>query len=167
MAVCNFRQKEFGNAQAVRAHLKGCVAYKAKNLTQPLSGSSDAQGNAYTDIRDPLSADFDPVRRIQQRVTTERLRLKLREIERAHAALDEETASRQTKEAELKAQRRSSALAEKREREALRLKEEAAARASLVAKKQQEQLNARRRKIIQEVKSEVMEWWGLRYSGGS
>jgi len=165
MAICNFCHREFANAQAVRAHLKGCDAYKASGPRQPseatLLGNDLPGAAAYAGHQEPVTADFDPVRSIQRQLTTERLRLKLREIERAHAILDDETASRRNHEAEIAARQENRALSEKQEQEAMRRKEEAATRANLEAKARQEQVQSKRRALIQEVKSEVMTWWGL------
>lgn len=165
MAICNFCHREFVNAQAVRAHLKSCDAYKASGPRQPseatLLGNDLPGTGAYAGLHEPLTAEFDPVRSIQQQLATERLRLKLREIERAHAILDEEAASKQNHAAELAARREDRALSEKQEQEALRRKEESAARANLEAKARQEQIQSKRRALIQEVKNEVMEWRGF------
>jgi hypothetical protein len=165
MAICNFCHREFANAQAVRAHLKSCDAYKASGSRQPSEatplGNDLPSAGAYAGFQEPATAGFDPVRSIQRQLTTERLRLKLREIERAHAILDDEAASRRNHEAELAARRENRALSEKREQEALRRKEEAAARADLEAKTRHEQIQSKRRALIQEVKNEVIAGWGF------
>jgi len=101
---------------------------------------------------------------MQQRVASERLRLKLREIEAAHQEIDAREAAR--RRAELDAQRgqaegeRSAA----REREAERLRIEAAARARCEAEEAKQRAQAHRRAVIQSVKQQVVDEWIGRFS---
>src|SRR5215472_4036139 len=118
-ANCRFCGQEFANAQAVRAHLKGCAAYQARpGKSQANPGSlrqmetADASlGNEAPDIGPTDDAPqserpFDPVHQLKQRLATERIRLQLREVEAAHAELDrriEAKARERQEQAELKA----------------------------------------------------------------
>src|SRR5882672_3980434 len=100
-AVCRFCDQEFANAQAVRAHLKGCAAYQArpgKSLAnagslrehQPAVASlgNETPDTDQSDGQGQPERPFDPVHQLKQRLATERIRLQLREVEEAHAELD-------------------------------------------------------------------------------
>ncbi len=103
-ATCKFCGQQFGNAQGVRAHLKACGSYRerpAKSLRQKLATRQGGLGSEPQGT-DSLGSEprqnetnFDPVRQLQQRLTAERLRLQLREVEDAHAEMDKRGAAKQ------------------------------------------------------------------------
>jgi hypothetical protein len=91
-ALCKFCGQQYANAQAVRAHLKGCAAYQARpgkpqgqtpRLRQDGPGAQsvgdDDDSAVHAERPDQLERPFDPVRQLRQRLEAERLRLQLRE----------------------------------------------------------------------------------------
>src|SRR5258706_4950990 len=111
MATCRFCQKEYANAQAVRAHLKGCLPYLNRPPRQipeaPSLGEASVRddslgtpnlGNVSRESHDSLNVASDLVRQYGQRIAAERLRLQLRELEEAHAELDRRAEARQLQE---------------------------------------------------------------------
>ena len=96
MSTCRFCGRRFANGQAVRAHLKGCVEYLARPRDRQLeavrrarpSPSNDSVKAILPEALPQVDAPFDPVRQLGQRLTAERIRLELREVEEAHAELD-------------------------------------------------------------------------------
>ena len=129
MAVCNFCNRKFPNAQSVRAHLKGCKAYKEHN------GKPSLKMPMHTASRQPLPVrqmprqhpQFEPPVSSQDAIRNQieigELNLRLREIRAAHRDLD-----RQENEARYDAQKEA----------------------------QQAQLRKKRREIIQRVKDTVI-----------
>lgn len=164
MAVCRFCGQEFGNKQAVRAHLKACAAYLGNSNRQPLlpkaAAALPSHGSEFT-ANDNQLPDFDPVSEMRRQVSTEKLRLTLREIRQAHGELDaRENARRKAaaEQANRQAQARASA---EREREAARIRAERAVEARQAADDAREQRRKARRDTIQRVKRQVMDtWWG-------
>lgn len=152
----------------MRAHLKACAAYLGRDVRQPpqaaAQGSPSLVGNALGPDLGPEPATFDPVQQMQQRVASERLRLKLREIEAAHQEIDAREAAR--RRAELDAQRGQAegAQAAAREREAERLRIEAGARSRREAEEAKQRARAHRRTVIQTVKQKVVDEWIGRFS---
>lgn len=176
MAVCRFCGQEFVSAQAVRAHLKGCEAYRnrpSKADTEPASlrddslGSASLLGNASREGNEPASGDFDPVHQLQQRITAEQLRLKLRELEEAHRELDSRTEARERERLREVEQHTQAVRAAERERETVRAREEQARQERDQKDAAQRQLKTHRREIIQDVKREAVDRWvqGIFVSG--
>lgn len=174
-ASCRFCGNEFSNAQAVRAHLKGCAAYlnrpprqtPAEDVSRQHSLGSDSLGepslgsdrNGGSGGSDPA---FDPVRRVEQQIAAERRRLELREVEEAHREMDRraEAAQRARQQAEQQeAQARRDA---ERAREVAR--RQAEDEQAEQARKQAEAAGRRteRRMIIQNVKNTALSRWPIR-----
>lgn len=172
MATCRFCQKEFVNAQAVRAHLKGCLPYLNRPPRQipeaPSLGETSVRddslgtpnlGNASGESHDSPDVASDLVRQFGQRIAAERLRLQLRELEEAHGELDRRTEARQLQEQrEIEKQAEARRLADQ-ERDATRQREVQARQARESRANADEQKRHRRRGAIQEVKGEVVDRW--------
>jgi len=111
---CRFCGQGFKNKQAVRAHLRWCEAKPEQRTIGSEPGSEARQSQTpRAEVR------VDPVDPLWQEVRREEARLKLREVQAAHKALDEREA-----EAERKARARADAL--RQEARARRLAEEEA-----------------------------------------
>ena len=171
-ATCRFCGQEWANAQAVRAHLKGCAAYQARpskaspSAEIPKDGGqsgrsigNESPGNRLAGSEEHTGTPFDPVHQLRQRLATERTRLELREVEDVHAEFDRRA---EAKERGRQQQMEQKAIAERmaeRDREnAQRLAED--------KRKERERREAvenqrqkRRREIIQSVKHQVVEQW--------
>ena len=168
MAICRFCQQEFVSAQAVRAHLKGCAPYLAQRprpasgtaslREEPLGGAS-LLGIASREGNTGDGDEFDPVRQLQQRITAEQLRLKLRELEEAHRELDQRNRAREQERLREQEQSTQNLRAAEHEREAARLRDEQLRREREQKDAAQRQLKAARRDIIQDVKDEVVHRW--------
>lgn len=143
MAECGFCGKQFKNRQSVRSHLKTCAPYQERGPKGPLG---TLKGSKMT--------GFDPADHARQQVEQEEARLKLRQLQAAHADLDaKEVARAQQAREQTQAAERARRQAEL-EREQRREKEEAAA-----------DRQRRRRAIIQDVKDLVIRnWWRVKYS---
>jgi hypothetical protein len=171
-ANCRFCGQEFANAQAVRAHLKGCAAYQARpgkslanagSLRHAVStdnslGNEDPNIGA-TDDLGQSEKPFDPVHQLKQRLATERIRLQLREVEEAHAELDRRTEAKARERQEQAEQKATVERLAARDREnGIRAADEQQrqreSREALQAERQR-----RRREIIQSVKQQVVEQW--------
>ncbi len=171
-AICRFCGQEWANAQAVRAHLKGCAAYQVRpGKASPRaeipkdggqSGTSignESPGNRLAGSGEHTGTPFDPVRQLEQRLAAERTRLQLREVEEAHAELDRRA---EAKERERQQQVEQKAIAE---RMAERDRENAQRLADDNRKERERreaaenQRRGRRREIIQSVKHQVVEQW--------
>jgi hypothetical protein len=171
-AACRFCGKEFANAQAVRAHLKGCADYQARPGKSPaIAGSLRQRGGGaaslgnersdggWADGQDQSDPPFDPARQLAKRLSAERIRLQLREVEEAHAELDRRA---QAKERERQQQVEQQALARRtaeRDRENARRLADENRREKERRDTAESQQRARRRDILQEVKRRVMETW--------
>jgi hypothetical protein len=171
-AVCRFCGQEYANAQAVRAHLKGCADYKArrgKSLAnaESLRESESAvaalgnvpPGTVPTESRDQPEKPFDPVQQLRQRLAAERIKLQLREVQDAHAERDRQAES---KERERQQQAEQKAVAERmavRDRENDQRLAEDKRRERERREAAENQLRQRRREIIQGVKHQVIEQW--------
>jgi hypothetical protein len=171
-ATCRFCDQQFANAQAVRAHLKGCAAYKARpgntlaneEIPRERGRIAASLGNELphfvpSDRADQPEKPFDPVHQLRQRLAAERTRLQLREVEDAHAELDRRA---EAKERERQQQAEQKAIAErmaKMDREnAQRVAEDK--RREREGREAAESQSLRRcREIIQSVKQEVVEHW--------
>ena len=167
MAICRFCGQEFISAQAVRAHLKGCEAYRNRpakpNATASLRhaslGSASLLGNALQAVDASPGAEFDPVRQLEQRLAAERLRLKLRELEEAHRELDARTQAKAEEQRRATEREAEAVRAAEREREATRLREAQGSEERQHQENGQRQRKATRREIIQQVKRETVERW--------
>jgi len=158
---CEYCGKNFKSEPARRGHLRACPAYQAADPAElpaepGLSSAYMAQLPA-----EPAelpgsrpAADFDPARHVRSELAAETARLRLRQVQAAHKALDErqrEERDRAYAEAldRLQAERKTAEEARDRRRRG----EAEAGRAQ------------RRREIIQRVKARVIEgWWSLRYT---
>src|ERR1041385_1920785 len=141
MALCRFCGQQFGNAQAVKAHLKGCAPYRLRPRQR--HGRGNASGNAVPRehyLGEPLgsaepreeslwdgpSAEFDEVTALQKRLATAQVRLQLRGVEQAHADLDEQAESQAAERERQAEQRLRAAEAAQREQAASRRRTEQA-----------------------------------------
>ncbi len=166
MAVCRFCGQEFGSRQGVRAHLKACAAYLGRAPRQALlpeaAGGMPTQSPAGASFDLPAE-DFDPVTKMRQQVSAEKLRLTLREIRQAHGELDaRENASRRAA-AEQQAREAAARAAPEREREAARASAALEAESRRRAEEAKERHKAKRRQIIQDTKQAVVERWPASY----
>jgi hypothetical protein len=181
MATCHFCRQQFGSAQAVRAHLKGCTAYlnrtpkhepeaaslRDASVRQDSLGSPSLESALGAGDEPAYPGEFDPVRDIARRIAAERLRLQLRQIEEAHGEMDRAARARECeRQREVEKQAESSHAAE-REREAARQREVQARQAQEGRANTEQQRRNRRREVIQDIKNEVVERWPLRvFIGG-
>ncbi len=167
MAICNFCRQEFVSAQAVRAHLKSCAAYLNRPSRQQPEAISLRQtslrdgslGNALPDGSDRSANDSDLVRQLDQRITAERRRLELREVEEAHAEMDRRSEARKRElqqEADKQAEVRR---ATEREQEAAHQREQQTRQTQDRNANAEQEKHCRRRAAIQDVKREVIEQW--------
>ena len=170
--LCRFCGQEWANAQAVRAHLKGCAAYLARRGKSPANAGSlreDARGDASLDSKAPDTVlaehpdqpekPFDPVQQLRQRLAAERIKLQLREVEDAHAERDRQA---EAKECERQQQAEQRAIAERmaeRDRENAQRLAEDKRKERERREAAEQQLRQRRREIIQGVKQQVVEQW--------
>jgi hypothetical protein len=168
MATCNFCQQQFENAQSVRAHLKGCSAYRQRDSRRAPKGSpgeSESLGIPGADseaivARGYGSAEYDEVAALEKQLASARLRLKLRGVEAAHRELDErQQAKANEQQTQREAQRRAEDSAI-RAREETRRREEQA-KAERGAREAAERGKAeRRRAAIQNAKQDAIRlWW--------
>jgi hypothetical protein len=112
---------------------------------------------------DQPAADFDPVTKMRQQVSAEKLRLTLREIRQAHGELDaREDAERRVAAEQEGREARARQLAE-REREAARGRADSEAEARRQAEAKRLELKTKRRALIQEVKTVVVDRWYLNF----
>lgn len=164
MATCRFCGKGFANSQAVRAHLKGCDAYIGKFPRQ--AGLPEGTDEAPTPSSviasfDSQTEDFDPVSKMRQQVSAEKLRLTLREIRQAHGDLDAREEARRNAAAEKVSREAESRATAEREREAARARAMLDAQARQAAEDAKERRKMKRREAIQRAKLKVVEeWWG-------
>ena len=155
MSRCRFCGQDFSNKQAVRAHLKACTAYLGRFSRQAALPEANAElplGNAETTSADHAEPEFDPVWQMQRQVSSEKLRLKLREVREAHAELDSREQAKQRAAAEQQAREAQLRDAEMRSREALRVRAQAEAETLERAREAKERLRGKRRAAIQEIK---------------
>jgi len=173
-ATCRFCSKEFSNAQGVRAHLKGCVAYqegkqeqaghKATGARQSPLGNGKPLGNASRE-NDIAYEAFDPVRQLEKQVAASRLRLQLREVEDTHAEMDRRR-SEQEQERQRKADQEAEAkLARKQEEEAAYLRDEQASFERMERESAERQRRQERRAILQDIKMTVADEWTVESIG--
>src|SRR6266480_2678094 len=119
MATCRFCNQQFDNQQAVRAHLKGCNAYKRRHNPNGASLGSVALGKPCLRDHTPepeasAGNDLDSVSLLEKRLAAERIRLQLRGVEEAHAELDERAQAKvRERERQSEQQQRAAQLAEK------------------------------------------------------
>ncbi len=148
MARCSFCNRHFASAQAVRAHLKGCGAYKGNLPREKMPRETRVA---------PLS---DRARHFQGEVQAEQARLSLREIKARHAELDRAEAERTRREREAREEAR------RRERERVEAQARADARAKAEARAREDrELDAwlsreYRRHVIQGVKDRALSGYG-------
>ena len=170
-ALCKFCDQQYANAQAVRAHLKGCAAYQAhRDKSQANDGNpresrprAENLGNDGDAIRierpDQPEKPFDEVQQLRQQVAAERLRLELRAVQDAHAERDQQAAS---KERERQQQAEQKAVTERmaaRDRENAQRLTEDRYRERERREAAENRLRQRRREIIQIVKDQVVGRW--------
>ena len=171
MAVCRFCGQGFGNRQAVRAHLKACAAYLGRFTRQPGlpegTGVMPAQNLAGA-FSDAMDEGFDPVNKMRQQVSAEKLRLTLREVRHAHGELDAREDARRKAAADQEAREVQSRIAVEREREAGRARAALDAEARRETEQAKERRKAKRREVIQQAKLKAVdEWWAsFRLSSG-
>jgi len=172
-ATCRFCGKEFANAQAVRAHLKGCAAYQARPgksqasaaslreaRREPNSLGSDSEPDtAVFDRMDQQEKPFDPVQQLRQRLAAERIKLQLREVEDAHAERDQQAEAKERERQQLVEQKAHAERLAARDRENAQRLAEDKRRERERREAAESQLRQRRREIIQSVKHQVMEQW--------
>jgi len=165
MAGCKFCGEQFQSRQAVRAHLQWCAAYQdSEPQAEEPQAHAEPLGSEPTG-REPQAhkpkAGFDPVHHVRQQVESEELKLRLRQVQDAHKALDAAEEARRRR------------AQEKTEKEAARRREEdlARRRAELEAEQRRRREEAeaigqqRRREIIQGVKDTVVGgWWKVGYT---
>lgn len=161
MALCHFCGQGFSNRQAVRAHLKACVAYKGAGAPLPkaieLARDPDEQD---TDTDTSLAAEeFDPVRQMRQSVAAEKLRLHLREIRGAHEELDARERASRKAAAERELRQADARQAIERAREEARAKVESERQSREANEAAKQRLATQRRETIQDVKRTVIEQW--------
>jgi len=183
MATCKFCDREFDNAQAVRAHLKSCAPYQdhrasrqepeAGNLRElrvrqpdPRGGSvgrpraDDSLGSIPPTYPGPSeTTGFDPVQKLDQEIAMEQRRIKLRELHDSQDELD-----RRAKARELERQREADRETEakrtaEREQQALRQQAMDAQRLHEERARTKQQREQRRREAIQDTKREVVDHW--------
>jgi len=151
-AMCNFCGREFANAQAVRAHLRACEAYRARSQA-PAAVPRESLGE-YAPDPDAI----DQASMLARRVEAERVRLQLREVEAQHRGLDaeEERVARREQEAEVRARVGELARAQALERERL------CAERMTVDGERERKREAARRSAIQQAKDTATRWDRLR-----
>lgn len=173
-ASCRFCGAEFSNAQAVRAHLKGCAPYQSRPARQTPDVGAPRQASLGTDSlggpslgndrnegADGAGRPFDPVRRLEQQIAAERRRLELREVEELHREMDRraeaaERARQQSEQQELESRRNSEREREVARRQAEREQAEQAQRQARDAGRR-----AQCRMIIQKIKTASMHRWQI------
>jgi predicted GNAT family acetyltransferase len=98
---------------------------------------------------------------MRRRVSTEKLRYSLREIQQAHGDMDAREEARRAAAAEKATREAEARAAAERERQAARAKAAFDAYARRTAEEAQERRKTKRREAIQRVKHKVVdEWWG-------
>lgn len=164
MATCRFCGKGFANSQAVRAHLKGCDAYIGKfprHAGLPEGTDETPTPSSVIASFDSQTEDFDPVAKVRQQVSAEKLRLTLREVRQAHGELDAREEARRNAAAEKVTREAESRAAAEREREAARARAVLDAQARRAAEDAEERRKIKRREAIQRAKLKVVDqWWG-------
>jgi hypothetical protein len=180
MATCRFCGQQFENSQGVRAHLKGCVAYRQRprkqngssNLTLGNAvprdeaslgtalGSPEPRENCLTDSRPHTETDYDEVTALQRRLAAEKLRLQLRGVEEAHSELDEQAELKAAERKQQTEQQSRAAEVAQREREDAHQRSEHSRHERERREKMEQEKAARRRATIQQVKCDAtLFWW--------
>ncbi len=167
MSACQFCGRGFSNRQAVKAHLKSCAAYRDRGSRPNRIGSlSIAEPDRFaSDERDDPAADSDgadlTLRQLQRRLSSERVRLQLRELDDTNADLDRQGEAKRRERERNAAQEADAARASELARQ------EAAQRAADATARQERreaaerERQATRRATIQEVKRQAVdEWFG-------
>ncbi len=144
MATCKFCGQKFQSKQGVKAHLKGCAAYKG---SLPKAEVPQALPKATA-----TGPEVDRVTRLRQEVEAEQARLKLREVQAAHGELDEREAAKTKRQCE-EAER---VKREAQEREQMRLKAEQEALGRRLREMTEQRRSRQRRELMQSVKDEVI-----------
>lgn len=165
MAVCRFCGQEFGTRQGVRAHLKACAAYLGRSTREtPVPQATDGVPPQPSVLlpTDGFEDSLDPVTKMRQQVTSEKLRLKLREIQQQHEALDAEQRANRQASAESQAREAKAQALIEREREAARAQRAREAQSRREAADAKERRKVKRRQVIQDVKQAALDRW--RYS---
>lgn len=168
MSACQFCGRKFANRQAVKAHLKSCAAYRSRrslpsrraarpqiSIIEP-NGHADGDPDASTE--DPDGSDL-PLRQLQRHLSSERIRLQLRELDGANEDLNRQA------EAKRDAHRRTVEEEAQAARAAVQAEQEARERAADAAARQERreaaerERQAKRRNTIQEVKRRAVDDW--------
>src|SRR5574337_1580087 len=162
-ATCNFCGRSFRNRQAVRAHLKGCAAYRQMpKATVPMKGTepkAPASGNssAGTGLTSPRAAEGVRARRGVQRTEAEEAQ-DLDEQEAAHPPRE----ARQAEQERRARQQEEAARQREHERELARLRAQQEAQARARSEATERELKEQRRRIIQRVKDRAIGgWWSV------
>ena len=122
-------------------------------------GNASALGMPQAMTDRESGAEFDPVQQIQQQVSAEKLRLKLREVREAHGELDAREEAKRRAAAEQQAHELQGRVVAEREREAARARAAFEAEARQQTEEDKQRLKAKRREMIQETKRQVVEDW--------
>ena len=168
MKRSRFCAKEFANAQAVRAHLKGCDAYRQTKIARETPGtrqSSDVPGNAASVAGSASRREnggpeaFDPVKQLEKQVAASRLRLQLREVDDAHTEMDRRRHEQEQERQRKADQEEQARLAREQEEEAAHWREERARRERVERENAERQRRQERRAILQDIKLTVADEW--------
>lgn len=168
MSACQFCGRKFANRQAVKAHLKSCAAYRSRRsapsrrTARPqlsiIESNARADGEPDVPAEDPDGSDL-PLRQLQRRLSSERIRLQLRELDAANEDLNRQAeAKRDAHRRAVDEEAQAARTAAQAEQEARRSAEEAAARQERREAAEHER-QAKRRNAIQEVKRQVVDDW--------
>jgi hypothetical protein len=148
-ALCKFCDREFDNPQGVRAHLKGCEAYKGRGRV--LVAAGDDRGELVVAprrgavpkkrVQKSFAVGYSRVDQIENEVAASEARLRLRQVEAAHREAEQE--EQRARDRELAGQR-------------ARRAEERAGRVQAESRQIEAAVRAERRVVIQGIKAEVM-----------
>ena len=167
MATCQFCGRQFDNGQGVRAHLRHCITYKGKSAgrtTLPKASPAADRGSSTGQPASSPGVDFDPVHRMQRQLAAENLRLRWREVRQAHADLDAHEEAERRAKAEQQARDAKARRYAEREWEATKTSAAFEAESRRRAEEAAQQRKTQRRKLIQEVKGEVVDQWLMIFS---
>lgn len=170
MARCQFCGGQFANSQAVRAHLKGCAAYQGKSPRQaasPKAMPAMPPGDPLESAVDGPQDEFDRVRQMQGQLTAEKLRLRLREVDQAHADLDAREKARRGALAKQEAEEAERRRAADQARGATHLQALADAAARRQTEEARAGVKAKRREAIQATKRKAVDGWAHGFGLGS
>lgn len=167
MSACQFCGRGFSNRQAVKAHLKSCTAYRDRANRPSRAGSlSIAEPDRFAnEERGDPGGESDgadlTLRQLQRRLSSERVRLQLRELDDTNADLDRQAdAKRRERERNAAQEADAARVSELARQEAAQRVADATARQERREAAERER-QVKRRNTIQEVKRLVVdEWFG-------